>query len=333
MYLGFLMGPAANASQFNVPIANWRARAASVAGRHSSAAVSAAQYNTRAVPVLGYKMQLAVPPNTLFRQETGVLTHVLRMATRAFDNSTFFNLSSVGGPRITSLKALSVATLTRTAIKILPAWEEDYDTLVANSEALPGTMMVSGLLWNTYWDSPAIAALLRHAACGFPAGSRTALGMDRRSWLAKDEKKIWAAVSRTVVDCKKSGQKMKNVQRSLADKVVGVMYPAQISTLFEKRLGTVFVQFFGSKPQIDWSGTFQLLQGLPMHEAMCFVKTICNSWTTSTRFHDGKLSQCAFGCRVAPDDVAHYVCCPRLWTEVDIAAGASDNEELDTVRQ
>ena len=332
-YLGFMVGPAANEEQFDAPTRKWRSRAAAIANRHSAASVPTFQYNTRALPVLGYKMQLALPPNRIFRLEMGVLTHVLHMATRALDRSAFFNLSSVGGPNIKSMKALSVATLMRTTIKTIPSWREDYDTLVANSEALPGATLVSGVLWNACWDSPAIAALLRHAACGFPAGGSRTLGIDQASWLTKDEEKFRATVMKTLGRLKKSPTKIKNDQADLAENITNALYPAQIDTLFEKRLGTVFVRFTGERLHVDWIGTFKLLRGLSMHEAMCYVKTICNSWTTSSRYHDGKLLNCAFGCRGAPDDLAHYICCPRLWTEVDVAAGASDEEELDSVRQ
>ena len=70
-----------------------------------------------------------------------------------------------------------------------------------------------------------------------------------------------------------------------------------------------------------------------MHEAMVFVKTIANSWTTSARYHDAKLVCCAFGCSLERDDLAHYVACPRLWSEVDVASGANDEEEVDSVKQ
>ena len=58
-YLGFAMGPVANATQFDAPVRKWKIRAAAIADRHSAASVSTFQYNGRAGFVLGYKMQLA----------------------------------------------------------------------------------------------------------------------------------------------------------------------------------------------------------------------------------------------------------------------------------
>ena len=159
-----------------------RARSAAIAGRHSSAAVSAQQYNSRAVPVLGYKMQLAILPNRLSRQEMGVLTHVLHMATGALDCSAFFNLQSVGGPFLRSIKALSLATLTRMAMKTLPSLKGDYDILENNSELLSLGSLRHRILWETHWGSPAIAALLRHASRGFPEGNVQSLGLEMQSW-------------------------------------------------------------------------------------------------------------------------------------------------------
>ena len=66
---------------------------------------------------------------------------------------------------------------------------------------------------------------------------------------------------------------------------------------------------------------FAVLKEMGSHIAMTAVKTWCNAWTTSTRYHDGKCTTCIFGCRWAPDHVAHYMSCARLWVEVEEAAG------------
>ena len=332
-YLGFLMGPAANSKQFSATIHKWRARSAAIAGRHSSAAVSAHQYNSRAIPVLGYKMQLAIPPNRLFRQEMGVLTHVLHMATGALDCSAFFNLQSVGGPLFRSTKALSVATLTRTAVKTLPSWKVDYDILEDNSELLSVGSLRHRILWEAHWDSPAIAALLRHASRGFPQGNVQSLGLEKSSWIIKDEHHIWAAVASPLAKVRRLPNRMGKFQNELTKELTRELYPLRITEVFEKRLSTVFVDHFGLCPRVDWSQTLKVLQGSSMHEAMVFVKTIANSWTTSARYHDAKLVCCAFGCSLERDDLAHYVACPRLWSEVDVASGANDEEEVDNVKQ
>ena len=52
------------------------------------------------------------------------------------------------------------------------------------------------------------------------------------------------------------------------------------------------------------------------------LKTLANSWTTSTRYHESVRLSCVFGCghncpvpsnRDTEDSVRHYLCCPFLW--------------------
>jgi hypothetical protein len=232
-----------------------------------------------------------------------------------------------------SIKALSVASLTRTAIKTLPKWKGDYDILVANSEMLPLASLEHRILWDSLWDSPAVAALLRHASRGFPEGNVQSLGLEKKSWLIKEEQHIRAAVAIPLAKVRSSPSRLEKIQSELAKELTRELYPLRITELFEKRLSTVFVDHFGLGPRVDWSRTFKVLRGVSAHEAMVVVKTIANSWTTSARYHDAKLASCAFGCPLAKDGLAHYVVCARLWTEVDIACGADNDEEIDNAQQ
>ena len=46
------------------------------------------------------------------------------------------------------------------------------------------------------------------------------------------------------------------------------------------------------------------------------VKSWCNGWATSYRYHDDKLLPCLFGCRCQGDDMKHYHQCPHLFAIV-----------------
>ena len=59
---------------------------------------------------------------------------------------------------------------------------------------------------------------------------------------------------------------------------------------------------------------------------MMVIKTVCNSWITSTRFHENERLPCIFGCNSnaprpkndhAEDSVFHYLRCPVLWSVID----------------
>ena len=112
-----------------------------------------------------------------------------------------------------------------------------------------------------------------------------------------------------------------------------VLHPLGLAKLFEKRLATTFCSLFPTAFTVDWASVFLLLRRGSMHGAMCFLETIANSWTTSTRYHDGVLDYCLFGCRNAPDDLANYIRCVRLWTEIDEATGVEVDVDPDGVRE
>ena len=58
---------------------------------------------------------------------------------------------------------------------------------------------------------------------------------------------------------------------------------------------------------------------------MMVIKSVCNSWVTSSRYHESVLLPCIFGCNSncprpkddhAADDVHHYIRCPALWSVI-----------------
>ena len=262
-----------------------------------------------------------------------MIIHFLHMAGSALDHSSLFNLSVLGGPAIKSIKALSVATLTRTAVKTLASWQQDYESLLANAEMLPGNTLSTRVLWNPCWDSPAIAALLRLAARGFPEDEIASLGLSKSSWLLKDIRIVQAAVTKPLRAIRKRPEFLSKVQWLFIESTMPVLHPLGLAKLFEKRLATTFCSLFPTAFTVDWAGVFLLLRRGSMHEAMCFIETLANSWTTSSRYHDSAVEFCAFGCRHAPDDLAHYICCVRLWSAIDRATGMAGEADPDSVRE
>ena len=61
------------------------------------------------------------------------------------------------------------------------------------------------------------------------------------------------------------------------------------------------------------------------HEAMQVIKTWCNSWSTSYRYHKKDAQgmpirhPCLLGCPGEKDDLHHYVNCPHIWNVARIA--------------
>ena len=46
---------------------------------------------------------------------------------------------------------------------------------------------------------------------------------------------------------------------------------------------------------------------------MGIIKTLTNSWCTSSRFHEEKRLECIFGCEDRDDSLEHYLDCGVLW--------------------
>ena len=57
--------------------------------------------------------------------------------------------------------------------------------------------------------------------------------------------------------------------------------------------------------------------GIP-HLRTAYLKTVCNSWATSTR-HGLSPLPCLFGCKSpAKDSLSHCMCCPYLFMSIHI---------------
>ena len=68
----------------------------------------------------------------------------------------------------------------------------------------------------------------------------------------------------------------------------------------------------------------------PMTVRTAVIKTISNSWCTSSRYHEAIVHHCIFGCNaccprpenaVFLDQLSHYLVCPRLWSLIARVSG------------
>ena len=67
------------------------------------------------------------------------------------------------------------------------------------------------------------------------------------------------------------------------------------------------------------SGPFKIMRTFRKHEATQILKTWCNSWATSYRYHEDTLHGCLLGCPDQADRLEHYLSCPIIW---NLARGA-----------
>ena len=334
-YVGFVLGPAAGASQWDAPIRKYIAGCKSISDSGAAAAVAAHAYNTQIAPLLAYKAQL-VPIDPAFTHiEITGLQKVFHLATNALSHMAFFNLHSAGGPKLKSIRAHANASLMRAAASTVPQWPEWIRQLKISSERhLSLHSACTGALSGEHWDSQAFAWNLQAAWSGFP--------QDRLK--AEAGKLCVQLLAEKAQGCPSPGHPtFKHMQSELYNIFLCSMYPDRMTCFIRDKI----LRLCPSRPEVDMnvSEAFQVLQKLRRHDAMSVIKTWTNSWATSDRYHENEIFPCLLGCHChskyqtpiseARDALAHYYQCPVLRTFVrhafpDIFGDKHDGRALFT---
>ena len=111
--------------------------------------------------------------------------------------------------------------------------------------------------------------------------------------------------------------------------ILSDLHKARIDETFTKRSSTVFNNVLFGNESIVWPDVRAKLKAAKPFVASCNLKTWTNGWTTSSRMTEPEKKMCLFGCTpstrqmnnfiyndAARDDTAHYLACPRLWSEL-----------------
>ena len=83
-------------------------------------------------------------------------------------------------------------------------------------------------------------------------------------------------------------------------------------------------------PQACSDHFFGAIKACPLSMKIMAIRTICNAWTTSDRYHESLRLDCIFGCGLSgprfgprPKDIlSHYLSCPCLWGIIELITGA-----------
>ena len=329
-YLGFHLGPSSADKQWVAPSAKWRLRASAIASTHSPASAASHLYNTRAVPVMGYVAQLALLPTEIATAERGVVSALLHVATNTFDDGSIFNLSTVGGPAITSLKVLTMATLARAALKTLPEWKKCCAILAHVTDDMPISIFASKVASPACWDSSPFAFNLKMAAEHFKPLAAVDKFLKPSHYINKSRQQLAKAGAEVLQKLSRSRIPLgrKAIQKEYAVAFKAALLPSTLERLLASR----FVKHFAPVCKLGfipcWEEVFSCLQRAQTHFAMAALKTLLNSWCTRGRYHDGSFEECVFGC-LAPDDITHYVCCPFLWGICALAASSRISDDVE----
>lgn len=290
-YLGFWIGPAAALEQWKSPMRKYLDRAEAIALTGCNSAVASRLYASRAAPVLWYKGQLLHPPAALLKSERTAVHRLLHLPTHALAFGDFMALSTLGGPRLPSVKATCAAALLRFAAARPALWQDWWRKLEASGQdAASLRQFALGRAWSDEWDSDAIVKTL-HLAC---EGAAWNLSLGQAALLKLDVRKANGI----------------GVHKVAVLAFGGFWHPPDFVRLFKKRAATLVPGF---DLVVDWKLQFGRVKKLGGHSAMMVIKTWANAWTTSDRMHEAERLPCVFGCSSLPDSLRHYLDCPRLW--------------------
>ena len=216
-----------------------------------------------------------------------------------------FNIAHAGGPRITSIRALCNATIFRTADITINDWPGDIVLLRRTAEAeLPHWHLMQGYYWPKFWDSAPFASNLKYASEGFQGDPLL-------------EPTIPDVLADMAAHEQDKPNKRVKVQAIAYKHFFGALHCSDLQFTLERRILTYAPHTAELLKDFEWPDHFRFLQQHRGQVCSAVWKTYCNSWSTSSRYHDGIIRFCIFGCHNATDALDHYIDCPRLWRSVN----------------
>jgi len=276
-YLGIYIGPKAGSYQWIAPLSKYSKRASLIAASGAGPSISAYQYNATAAPVLGYVSQLVAPPSDLINIERKVLTHLLHIPTSAFDNQAFHSLSLYGAPRLTSLRVLMYATAYRSAAKTASTWPFWAETL-QKAAFIEDLASLHSLFDDRYhpriWEALPFCAFLTNVMAASSGNPLADIGIER----CTDElTKHSTSGSRSSLGVQKLAYAHLNC----------TMHVDTFPELFRTRLCKFFPSIADKVLKVDFQIVAASLKQIKPFFAMCVIRTFCNGWSTTARYHDG----------------------------------------------
>ena len=85
-----------------------------------------------------------------------------------------------------------------------------------------------------------------------------------------------------------------------------------MDALLIRRLAVISNFPFSSFDRLDLQSITACLQCTDKFLAMCWLKTMCNGWCTTTRMHEANKLNCVLGCIGQSDSLQHYLICPIM---------------------
>ena len=188
------------------------------------------------------------------------------------------------------------AALYRSACKTVTCWPGWCSQLkTAAQEALPISRWSKGYFYPKFWDSAPFACNLEEANLGFPNIGNLSEG-----------------VNSALIEIQHiSNPGNFSLQKVIYEHLLASSFRLNcVHETIHRRISSIFKPYDISETGIDIAAALSLCTHLRKHDTMRIIRTWCNGWATSHRFHETVRLPCLFGCIGATDSFSHYVHCP-----------------------
>jgi len=290
-------------SQWKAPMEKYKQRVREVKAEALPLGMAAAQYASRAIPVLGYVGQL-VPPPPLFTSTELWAAHKILGIPLSLDVRAIHGLSALGGTKLVRASHYLMSCRLRGASKTLVGYSDMHRDLVAKAEY--GTTLSQGYysdLRPPGWQADAFASNLHWASLGELHGYEAHVASIKANF-----ESVRAG----------EGLSGRKSQQSVFYSHLQTLTPPDWFATLERKLDS-----FDCLDEVEYTLTSDgvsaicaALSKLGARVSMAVVKSWANAWTTTTRMHEPLLLPCIFGCPSSRDELDHYLCCDPLWTAV-----------------
>ena len=339
-YLGWHLGLEGSQLSWLAPLTKFQARVSEIAKGHAPATVALQRYNQRAVTVVSYVAQFALPliSTNIEAKEQQAIHKILRVAPNSFSRDSLCRIGEFTGVQPTPLFEYCLAVSYRFAYserKYLASLAVQIREMLGPSiplECLGRVVIPDGghhckpILQSLF---EALALKDEHNAILVHAASLPDYYPDSE-WLMHP--RVYSFYNfglesisiPEVIPC--------NLQKCVLAIFSEVRKLQDDSHIFAaKAVTTIGLEL--SQQVTAPRNWFLLLKeamaGSKLFLRVCWLKAIGGGWTTSCRMHEDITWPCIFGCPAA-DEIRHYLICPVLWS---IACAQLSAEESIFVKE
>jgi len=308
-YLGWNLGVNAVSISFKDPVNKFVHRIEEICSGKAPAATSICRYNQRAISVLSYVAQFAVPPEDVNMSGLAhwAIHRILRMPPNSMSRKLCHSLGFCTVIEPIPLASYCAAILFRFAHsekEYLLNLQKDAVALVGDSLAL-GRTNAHGIPEGGLACPPILCALLDAIHLDGPL-------KQVRSICASNPAHNWILSF--------PERPLPSNSRGLQSAVLDIFKVKDRVSDFTKEMSHKATVTLGH----DWAASIHLLPSwfhdleklllsVPLFLRVCWLKTIAGAWCTSIRLHTNSGWPCIFGCVDAKDELRHYLVCPILW--------------------